>query len=377
MIRVLVKNPSDRTNLQLYYVNPLTGVVETRSARTADPREAQREAARWEAELVAGTSPSATTWEAFRMRFETEHLAALSRKTQMSYATALNWFEELVGSPRAMSAIDASVVSRFKGRLRGVVDSEHSVATYLGHLRGALRWAASVGMLRVAPTFKLPQLPKRRLVRGRSLTDDEYSRMCDAMPLVVGETLAPEWVRTIRGMWLSGLRLDEILRLDWTTAPARVDLDAGPFPRIVWFGEGQKSRRDEATPITPDFAEFLRQTPSSNRVGRVFAPKHPSRRVTTTVASRAISAVGKHANVTVNDRGKFASAHDLRRSFGTRWAVRVRPITLQALMRHASIETTLKFYVDLHCDDVGAELWGLKIGESVTNFVTKSASESA
>ncbi len=42
---------------------------------------------------------------------------------------------------------------------------------------------------------------------------------------------------------------------------------------------------------------------------------------------------------------KYASAHDLRRSFGTRWASRVKPTTLQLLMRHESIETTLKYYV--------------------------------
>lgn len=52
------------------------------------------------------------------------------------------------------------------------------------------------------------------------------------------------------------------------------------------------------------------------------------------------------ANVLVNNsKNKFASAHDLRRSFGERWATRVMPQVLMELMRHESIETTLKFYV--------------------------------
>jgi integrase len=55
--------------------------------------------------------------------------------------------------------------------------------------------------------------------------------------------------------------------------------------------------------------------------------------------------------------GKFASAHDLRRSFGTRWAARVKPATLQLLMRHKSIETTMKYYVCQDSDDVADELW--------------------
>jgi len=55
--------------------------------------------------------------------------------------------------------------------------------------------------------------------------------------------------------------------------------------------------------------------------------------------------------------GKFASAHDLRRTFGTRWARRVMPATLQLLMRHQSIETTMKYYVDLDADELGDDLW--------------------
>ncbi len=59
--------------------------------------------------------------------------------------------------------------------------------------------------------------------------------------------------------------------------------------------------------------------------------------------SRTISAIGKNAGVVVNKaEEKYASAHDLPRSFGTRWASRVKPATLQLLMRQKSTETTLK-----------------------------------
>jgi integrase len=71
-----------------------------------------------------------------------------------------------------------------------------------------------------------------------------------------------------------------------------------------------------------------------------------------------VSAIGEKAGVVVNKPdGKFASAHDLRRAFGTRWASRVKPATLQLLMRHESIETTLKYYVAQNADDIATELW--------------------
>ena len=52
--------------------------------------------------------------------------------------------------------------------------------------------------------------------------------------------------------------------------------------------------------------------------------------------------------------------------FGTRWASRVKPATLQLLMRHKSIETTLKYYVDQDADDVADELWKAHSGPGNT-----------
>jgi hypothetical protein len=52
-----------------------------------------------------------------------------------------------------------------------------------------------------------------------------------------------------------------------------------------------------------------------------------------------------------------AKAHDLRRAFGTRWSKRVMPAVLQRLMRHADIQTTMSYYVDLTAADLSAELW--------------------
>lgn len=356
-IRVLIRSKPDRRNLQLYYVNSITGKEESRSARTPDRSKADRAAARWEEELSAGHAPNRATWTDFRNRFEAEHLAQLAGRTRGGYSTALTHFENLIGKPKELMAINASVVSRFASLMRAEKIGEQSIATYLTHLRAALRWAASIGMIPYAPTIKLPKIGKRTLHRGRPLTDDEFQAMIDAVPGVVSDDYAPEWIRSLRGAWLCGLRLGEVFRLSWDSAPARVDLDSGRFPRIIWFVEGHKARRDDVVPMTPDFAEFLHLTPKASRKGRVFNPKLPTRRVTPRYAGKVISAIGVASGVVVNEKGKHASAHDLRRSFGTRLAMKVRPVTLQALMRHASIETTLKYYVDLHCDDVGAELW--------------------
>ena len=54
---------------------------------------------------------------------------------------------------------------------------------------------------------------------------------------------------------------------------------------------------------------------------------------------------------------EFAGAHDLRRSFGERWAMRVMPQVLMQLMRHETIEKTLKFYIGRNAEAITDVLW--------------------
>jgi integrase len=150
--------------------------------------------------------------------------------------------------------------------------------------------------------------------------------------------------------------LDEAMRVSWDSPPIRVDLEGGQYPRVVFFAEGQKSASDELWIMPRDLAEWLRKTPESARRGPV-APVGFAGMDLSSV-SHVIAHIGEAAGVRTSDK-KWASAQDFRRAFGTRWARKIRkPLTLQRLMRHASVQTTMAFYVDLGEADVGAELWG-------------------
>jgi integrase len=76
---------------------------------------------------------------------------------------------------------------------------------------------------------------------------------------------------------------------------------------------------------------------------------------------------------------KYASAHDLRRSFGSRWAPRVMPIVLQQLMRHESIETTQKHYVGRDAEAMADEIWQAaeRVGTSVGTSRFESSRQEA
>ena len=124
---------------------------------------------------------------------------------------------------------------------------------------------------------------------------------------------------------------------------------------LVIQADAQKAHRAEVLPLSPEFCEFLLATPPEERHGRVFRPMARSGSTAPMGMdwySDIIVRIGRMAGVKVAEgtrKGKphikYASAHDLRRAFATRWAPRVQPITLQRLMRHKSIQTTLAFYV--------------------------------
>lgn len=136
------------------------------------------------------------------------------------------------------------------------------------------------------------------------------------------------------------------------------------YVTIVIPADQEKGGQNRVYPVSPEFAEMLLSVPPIDRTGFVFNPV-PSRvlkgnqRAGQDLCCRTIGRVGEAAGVVVDrksDKTIFASAHDLRRSFGLRWSRRVMPPVLQELMRHESIETTMKFYVGQDAQSTAAEL---------------------
>jgi integrase len=106
--------------------------------------------------------------------------------------------------------------------------------------------------------------------------------------------------------------------------------------------------------MAPEFADMLNETPEAERTGLVLPlPLESAARV-----SEAVSEIGRAAGIMIDAvEGRFATAHDLRRSFGTRWAERIPPAALQVFMRHRSIETTMRYYVAMKSGKVAKLLW--------------------
>ncbi|MCC6127431.1 MAG: site-specific integrase [Pirellulales bacterium] len=382
MFKVTVCGWGDGRPLMLRWTDPATGQRRAKSSGTSNKREAERRAAALEKELREGKHglSDRISWQDFTWRYADEVLCGLAHKTRAQLGTVFNTVERTI-HPKRLADVTAARLSGLVSTLRVEGKSEITIRNYLAHLHAALRWAADMGFLVMVPKFpKMQRAKHEKMMKGRPISGEEFERILEKVPAVVGAAAADSWRDYLWGLWYSGLRLRESLELSWDQgAGLAVDL-SHKFPMLLIRGDFQKSGKDQLYPLAPEFAEMLLAVPPEKRRGRVF-------RLLGTVnqkggpagigpvsghdwVGRVISRIGEAANVKVDVHAKrnhktgeavevvkYASAHDLRRSFGFRWSRRVMPAELRELMRHSDISTTMQFYVGRNAQSTAATLW--------------------
>ena len=364
-IAVALMKRDGRPFYEAQWTDPRTGRKRTRSTGQKVRREAERWVGRFKKELVAGADgPGRVTWAEFVARAERDFLTDKRPRTADRYRTTIAAVERIL-NPKLLTAIDAEAVGKMKAATRAAGNAEATVASHLRHLKALLRWGHKVGLLAEPPRVDVPAVEQS--AKGRPLTADEFDALLAAVPAAVGEARAESWRRLLRGLWLSGLRIGEAVGLTWDDAHGiRVRLD-GKFPALFIPGRLQKGKRDTVTPLPPDFAAFLAETPAADQTGFVFHPapapgRTPDRdggRLDADWVSRTVSSIGAASGIEVKP-GQHPTAHDLRRSFCFRWSQRALPQQLRVLARHATIQTTLTYYAE--ADMTAEAVWAAVAG---------------
>jgi len=160
--------------------------------------------------------------------------------------------------------------------------------------------------------------------------------------------------------WLAGLRLSEALELEWEENDRAPWLDLAR-DRIVLPAEFTKAVKDQWVPLDLALKEALLALPRhgkkvfrfTDRAGRPLLPGGVSQRV----------------RYLAKKVGVRLSMKTLRKGFGCRYAGKVSAHVLQRLMRHASIKTTLDYYVNI--DDAVEE--AVRGASRVSSRVSTSA----
>ena len=370
-IRVWACDLNGRDTYQLQWRDPVTRKTRQKTTQVPtsglkrDLKEAQRLAAQLEVELQNKHSkePTRISWDDFRQRYEEEHLPGLAVKTAEKTSSVLDRFEKEM-NPGRLSSIDERTLSHYVKSLRSGKNSkrleESTIKSHLTHLKAVLNWAKDQRMISELPVF--PKIKRSRtsrgqkVMRGRPITLEEFERMLEVVPEVVGNSNAKQWTFYLKGLWYSGLRLSESREVYWDRQDKIHLTKTGRYTVMKIPGELEKGHKDRMLPLAPEFVRLLKSIPKANQVGRVFKlPRVDGKqgKPTTDRVSKIITKIGAKANVIV-DTNKTASAHDLRRSFGERWASRMMPADLMAVMRHESIETTMQYYVGKNAERTAA-----------------------
>ncbi len=333
-------------------------------------REANDVAFRKQVELNSKRQVETSGWETLRDRYDNEVMRGKSKAHRAKFHNALNKLEGLC-NPVLISDVTSTVIADFANKLRERRTddderplSESTIDSYLGYLQRALKWAAKQNLIENQPHIERSLIPMEDAAKGRPLTPKEFDQLLAAVSDVVTPNAVDSFKRILWGLYYSGLRLGEALNLSWPGSGDH-NIIAVVEPDNVTLhipGKRQKKRKRQIYPVVPEFAKFLRDIPPNKRTGYVFNPlrQDGQRYVDLGSVSQVIADVGRAAGIVVkvleSGEVKYASAQDLRRTFGLRWAKRVNSLTLKSLMRHSNIKTTETYYAISDASETSREL---------------------
>lgn len=345
-INVWVQRFKDRPYPMLQWHDPDTGRRKSVSAGTADPKAIEKARADLEYELNHNLhqDKSKMTWERFTEIYTEERLSETGGHNQALAATVLGMFERLM-RPKNLGAVNERMITAYGVKLRELGRRPSTVHAHFRYMKAALRWAASQKFIHEVPRILMPKVPKgttRAKVRAAArLTQEEYERLLMKAP-------NDGWRLLIAFAWHAGLRLQEARNVH----ADHIDLDA----HLIHLPANKAGDVDAVAFITPELDAMLRA---------MFPDGFPRRRLIhgndvpwgVNEVSKGFIEIAKAAAVKGGGKSGFATLHDLRRAYGTRWAGKVPAQVLQRMMRHANISTTLTFYADTEQAALAA-VWG-------------------
>ena len=298
-------------------------------------------------------------WQGYRDYFFTHHMSGLSSSYNESMGPILDKLERFA-KPRYISDITPSTIRRWFTDLRSQKLSDNTIVTYWRHVSAFLAIAVDDGILKKVPKVRLPKIDSDDLAKGRPLNLEEFERM-RAQAKLHRPGQQTEFEFLLDGLWHSGLRISEAYNITWGPSDFYVDMNAR-HPEFVILK--QKNKKRQRLPMVPDFADLLNGVPVGKRRGPIFyIPKtRGDGQISFGQTKKVISLFGEKALIRtgVNPRTgnpQTASAHDLRRSFGTRMAKEVMPAVLKELMRHKDLKTTMKYYAHLSTENIAEALY--------------------
>jgi len=375
--KVRIANPKGRLFQVRYYCPEEKREIRI-STGSREREEAEKVKAEIEAKLYLGIKirpekekvhGPEMDWLDFREEYRVLHLITLRDKSAQDAESRLDIAERIIKPKTIGRMAETPVLQKLQIQLLAGahsrnkrVRSPHTVRGYMKTVLASLNWAYRQDWLEKEPKLPRLKVPKGTAMKGRPITDSEFQKMIETVPEIVGNEAADSWIYVLRGLWESALRIEELMNVSWDQPGSiRPIWNEGEHPVLNIPASMQKNDTHESIPMIPDFEALLLETPSTQSTGWIFNPKSLQLKIRRKVrysrpeadwVGKVISKIGKAAGIVVSEADKksgrpekYASAHDLRRSFSQRLRnADVPALVISRIMRHSSWETTQKHY---------------------------------
>lgn len=157
--------------------------------------------------------------------------------------------------------------SRFDFRAPSTVNSMLGVIMAFVRFCSRHRWIESVPALQ--------KLKVEEVMKGRPITGEEFERMLEATPLIVGSESSPSWEFALRILCESGFRVGDLMDFSWDDERRihpRWPVRAGHHATIA-IPSSQKNGLVQEIPMLPGLDHLLNSVPRSDRTGWVVNPE--------------------------------------------------------------------------------------------------------
>jgi len=145
----------------------------------------------------------------------------------------------------------------------------------------------------------------------------------------------------------TGFRLNEALQLEWEQIKFK--------QKIISLTTYKDNQRNDIFPLNIENGTLINFLLTFKKdSGKVFSVNQWAVKFFQK-AIESINLEKKKADKNFKDIPKY-TIHDIRRTFGSKYADRLMPIELMKLMRHKDITTTLRYYVNMQMTDIAEKL---------------------
>ena len=151
--------------------------------------------------------------------------------------------------------------------------SPNTVNSMLASVMAFARHCEQHGWIAAVP--KLQKLEVEEVMKGRPITGEEFERMLDATPKIVGQSVASSWQFALRILWESGFRVGDLMNFSWDDErhihPVWTNRKGQHATIIV--PSSQKNGRVQEIPLLPGLNAVLMSVPEQDRTGWIVNPQ--------------------------------------------------------------------------------------------------------